>query len=436
MTNDPPESQTMPDMVNPGTHLQRRSPEEEQRLRSSAADTFIPHAAAAGVAHPSWRVALEQAVPQILPPADGPPDLVMIFASTSYASEYPSLLREVRERTCATTVVGCSGSGVLAGGQELDDVPALALIALWLPGVILHPVRLHQEMLGTLENPALWFGLSGVTPDEVNSWVVLGDPFRLDVQQLLDSLGTLYPGVPVVGGLTSSNLDERRGWVFIDDHVYDEGAVALAISGPYRMLPVVSHGCEPIGETWTVTSADRNVLHAISNRPALDVLEDALRTVPAHRREHARENLVVGFAVDEYRDEFHRGDYLVRGVIGVDEEHGSMTIGGIPRLGQTIQFQVRDADVADIDLEQALTEARAILGKQRPVAGLLFTCTSRGETLFGLPNHDAAAIQTAFAGLPVAGASVCTEIAPAGRRICLQGFTATLGLLIHEPDVI
>jgi len=431
-----PERKTIPEVTDPGAGLLHHSHAGMQRPQFREADVLIPHAAAAGIAHASWRVALEQAVQQTLAPADGPPDLVMLFASNSFSAEYPTLLREVRERTCAATVVGCSGSGVLAGARELDDVPALALIAFWLPGVILHPVRLHQEMLGTLEDPALWFGLSGVTPDRVKAWIVLGDPFRLDVQLLLDGLGTLYPAIPVVGGLTSSHRDERRGWVFIDDHVYDEGAVALAIGGPYRVLPVVSHGCEPIGETWTVTATDRNVLHAISNRPALDVLADTLQTVPAHRRQHARDNLVVGFAADEYRDEFHRGDYLVRGVIGVDEEHGSMTIGGIPRLGQTIQFQVRDADVADIDLEQALTEARAILGVRRLVAGLLFTCTSRGETLFGLPNHDAAAIQAAFAGLPVAGASVCTEIAPAGRRICLQGFTATLGLLIHEPDLL
>ncbi|MGI8485333.1 MAG: FIST signal transduction protein [Thermomicrobiales bacterium] len=395
-------------------------------------DAVTPHAAAAAVSQPSWRVALERAISQTLSPEHGPPDLVMLFASTAYAADYPELLRETRERTCAATIVGCSGSGVLGAGIELEDVPALALIALWLPGAILRPVRVHQEMIGFVE-PTLWPHLMDVEPAIVSSWIMLADPFRLDVQTLLDGLGAHYPGLPIVGGLTSSHRDERRGWIFLNDHVYDEGAVALAIGGPYHVLPVVSHGCEPIGETWTVTGVDRNVLHSISNRPALDVMEETLQSVPATRRQHARDNLVVGFAADEYRDEFHRGDYLVRGVIGIDEAGGSMTIGGMPRLGQTIQFQVRDADVADIDLVQALTEARAILGTRKPVAGMLFACTARGETLFGLPNHDAAAVQAAFSELPVIGVSVCAEIAPAGRRIGLQGFTATLGLLVHDP---
>ena len=407
---------------------------DTQTTPPGTVDAVPPHAAAAVVSHSSWRVALERAISQTLSPEDGPPDLVMLFASTAYAMEYPELLRETRERTCAATIVGCSGSGVLAAGIELEDVPALALIALWLPGAILRPVRVHQEMIGLVE-PSLWPQVMDVDPAVVTSWLVLADPFRLDVQALLDGLGTHYPGLPIVGGLTSSHRDERRGWIFLDDHVYDEGAVALAIGGPYHVLPVVSHGCEPIGETWTVTGADRNVLLAISNRPALEVMEETLQSVPAARRQHARDNLVVGFAADEYRDEFHRGDYLVRGVIGIDEASGSMTIGGIPRPGQTIQFQVRDADVADIDLVQALTEARAILGTRRPVAGVLFACTARGETLFGLPNHDAAAVQDAFAELPVSGVSVCAEIAPAGRRIGLQGFTATLGLLVHDPSV-
>ena len=408
-------------------------PWAEPTLRPLMGDDAIPRAAAAVVEDASWQSALERAVVQTIVPADSPPDLVLLFASTAYADEYPALLRETRERTCAATIVGCSGSGVLGNGIEVEGRPALSLIAFWLPGSTLRPVRLHQELLGILDEPALWTGVSGVAPHEVRSWIVVADPFRLDVQALLDGLGALYPGLPVVGGLTSSRREQRRGWVFLDDHVYDEGAIALAIGGPYRILPVVSHGCDPIGEAWTVTGAERTQLTSISNRPALDVLNDALASVPAARRQHATENLVVGFAADEYRDEFHRGDYLVRGVLGIDQERGSMTIGGFPRVGQTVQFQVRDADVADIDLQQTLTEARAILGAHRPVAGVLFTCTVRGTALFGSPNHDAAAVQAAFGGLPVAGTFASAEIAPAGRHLGLQGFTATLGLLIHDP---
>lgn len=391
-----------------------------------------PRASSAVVEHPSWRIAIDRAVHEVLAGRPSPPDLVFLFASSAYAGDYPELLREARERTCARTVVGCSGVGVAGNGKELECRPAVSLLALWLPGATVHPVRIHQEHLSLLADPDLWATLSGVEPDDVASWIVLGDPFRHDTQTLLDGLSNLYPGVPVVGGLTSSPRDERQGWVFLDDRVYDEGGIALAIGGPYRILPICSHGCDPIGQTWTVTGVDKNTLLTISNRPALAVMEEALSTVPAARREHCAENLVIGFAADEYRDEFHRGDYLVRGIIGVDEERGAIVVGGKPRCGQTVQFHVRDAEVADIDLEQALTDARALIGRQKPIAAWLFACTARGTALFGQPHHDAHALQQAFPGLPTAGTIVSTEIAPAGRRIGLQGFTATIGLLVHE----
>ncbi|HEU0165602.1 MAG TPA: FIST N-terminal domain-containing protein, partial [Thermomicrobiales bacterium] len=343
--------------------------------------------------------------------------------------------KETRDRTCAGTVIGCSGIGVAGNGLELEHRPALSLMAFWLPGAKIRPVRIHQENLSLLSDPELWTSLSGVEPADVTSWVVLGDPFRHDVQILLDGLSDLYPGIPVVGGLTSSPRDDRRGWVFLDDRVYDEGGIALAIGGPYRIEPICSHGCDPIGETWTVTGAEKNVLLTISGRPALDVMNDTLKSVPSEKRAAAIENLVVGFAADEYRDEFHRGDYLVRGVIGVDEARGSITVGGKPRCGQTVQFHIRDSEVADIDLEQALTDARALLAGSRPVAGLLFACTARGSALFGSSHHDARALQLAFPLMPAAGTVVCAEIAPAGRRIGIHGLTATIGLLVHDDLV-
>ena len=50
-------------------------------------------------------------------------------------------------------------------------------------------------------------------------------------------------------------------------------------------------------------------------------------------RERARTNLVVGLAADEYRDAFARGDFMVRGILGIDQERSAIVLGGIPRLG-------------------------------------------------------------------------------------------------------
>lgn len=383
--------------------------------------------------HPEWRVALDHVVRETMQGASGPPDLVVVFVSPVWAAEYSSLIAELRAATCAATLVGCSTSGVIGNGRETEGTPAISVLAGWMPSAVLQPVRLTQEHLAMLDEPDAWECWGAPDPATIRSWLIFTEPFRFDVQVLLDGMTRRFPGVPVLGGITSGRREERTGWVFLDGHVYEEGAVALAIGGDVCVLPMMAHGCEPIGEAWTVTGAERNVLSSISNRSAVSVMHDALASVPAERFPWAMRNLVLGIATDEYRDDFHRGDFLLRGVIGVDEEAGSLTIGGMPRVGQTVQFHLRDGESATIDLVQSLTDVQATLGDRVPLGGILFDCVSRGVAMFGESHHDAALIRAALGEVPVMGGFVSGEIGPAGRRNGLHAFTATLALLIHDP---
>jgi small ligand-binding sensory domain FIST len=236
-----------------------------------------------------------------------------------------------------------------------------------------------------------------------------------------------------MGGMASGMIAERRSCVFFDGQWYDEGAVALGIGGPYSLQPFVSQGCEPVGEAWTITGVDRNVVLGISNRPAVDVLQDTITALPEAQRQRAQNNLVVGLAVNEYRDAFFRGDFVVRGILGLDPGRGAIVLGGLPRVGQTLQFHLRDAAAAEADLEAMLERAVPPPGRV-PVAALLCTCDGRGQALFGVPNHDAGLASRALGRVPLVGAFCIGEIGPLGDATVLHGFTATLGLLYHEQD--
>lgn len=397
-----------------------------------AATTHGARAASALVESDSWRMAIDLAVHQVIADDDPDPDLVVLFANPAFGDDCADLVREARERTRARTLIGCVADVVLANGEEVDRQPGLSMIALWLPGALIHPVRLHQEQVCLFDEPHLWREVTGSPAGGVNAWLVIAEPFRIDVQSVLEGLTDLYPGSSIMGGLASGIRPDRQPCVFFDDQVYDEGGVALAIGGPYQLVPFVSQGCEPVGETWTVTAMERNTILTISNRPALDVLRSSVATLPEREWEGAHSNLVVGFAVDEYRDAFHRGDFIIRGLLGIDSEAKTLTVGGMPRVGQTIQFHVRDARTADVDLHQMLVEARAHALTGSPVAGLLCTCVGRGTKLFGTSNHDPAAVRAAFGDVPVAGAHCRGEIGPLGGRTVLHGFTATFGLLMHD----
>jgi small ligand-binding sensory domain FIST len=376
-----------------------------------------------------WRSVLESMQPGLsLPTSDETVDLALLFASDAYADEFKDMLAAVRWMTGAKTVIGCSGSGIFGPGQEIEDAPAIALQLFSLPGVEMHAAHVTQLDVAGIDE-----GWVRALPeaDTVNGWLMFSDPFTVDSEVLLQRFSDLYDKKPLVGGLASGNYRRRRTFLFLNDEVLDEGAVLLSIGGAFTVKSVVSQGCAPIGETWTITAAEGNVIETIGMRPALEVLYDTFRDLAPETQERARSNLLVGLAMNEYRDEFARGDFLIRNLMAVDQQTGTITVGALPRVGQTLQFQLRDPEAADEDLVTLLNLARSDLsGDFPPVGALLCCCNGRGAGLFGESGHDVQKLEEVMGPLPVAGFFCNGEIGPVGGHNFLHGFTASLALIV------
>ena len=136
--------------------------------------------------------------------------------------------------------------------------------------------------------------------------------------------------------------------------------------------------------------------------------------------------------INEYLDEFHRGDFLVRNLLGADAASGTIALGALPRMGQTLQFQRRDADAATEDMKELLSRARKGTAGRRIFGGCLCTCNGRGSHLFGMPHHDAGLIQEQLGKLAITGFFCNGEIGPVGSKNFLHGYTASLGLFVER----
>jgi small ligand-binding sensory domain FIST len=205
------------------------------------------------------------------------------------------------------------------------------------------------------------------------------------------------------------------------------GAVAVLVHGPIRMRTVVSQGCRPIGSPFVVTKADRNVILELGGRPALAQLQELFGSLAPDEQRLAQHGLHVGQVIDEYRATFGRGDFLVRNVQGADPDTGAIAIGDWVRVGQTVQFHVRDAATADEDLNLLLAAAKDESTAQCKGA-LLFTCNGRGTRLFNQPHHDAGTVARYWNDLPLAGFFAQGEIGPIGGKNFVHGFTASIAL--------
>jgi small ligand-binding sensory domain FIST len=202
--------------------------------------------------------------------------------------------------------------------------------------------------------------------------------------------------------------------------------VAVSLSGPARVRPVVSQGCRPIGRPAVITRAERNVIRQLGGRPALQRLEEEVEVLGEADLELLARGLHLGRAVDPTRRAFKRGDFLVRNVIGYDPAEGSIAIADEVRAGQTIQFHLRDAASAREDLETLLKETRA--AGAIPKGALLVSCNGRGSYLFAEPDHDASAVAREMGSIPLAGFFAAGEFGPVDGRNFVHGFTASLAL--------
>ena len=344
-------------------------------------------------------------------------DLAVVFAGAANLAHAEEGLRIVRERLGADALVGCGAQGVVGGGRELED-GGVAVWAAALPGARVAPF--HLEALAGAGSTVAIAGMPRT--DAADAVVLLADPYSFPAEALLAEMALDQPGLPVIGGLASAGGGPGAGALMLGDELVTGGAVGVTLEG-VDVQPCVSQGARPIGPEMVVTAADGNVIEELASKPALERLKEAIAELDLAERALAANGLLLGIVIDENKPEYERGDFLIRGLVGVDEESGSLQVGERVRVGQTVRLQVRDADSADEDLREALGRLPA-----RPAGALLFTCNGRGSHMFPVPDHDARALDEAFGGAPVAGFFCAGEIGPVGRRNFVHGFTATMAV--------
>ncbi len=344
-------------------------------------------------------------------------DFALAFTSAHHADRLADLWEGARSRSLARRLVACTGESIVGEGREIEGSAAVSLWAIRLAGGPSRAIRLEfadGEFRGWPED----------LPADRQTLLLLGDPFTFPADLLLKHLQSVAPGVQVLGGMASAGQAPGQNRLLLDGETFEGGAVGILLDSSTSVRSVVSQGCRPVGHTMIVTKADGNLIRELGRRPALEALREMFEDLPEADQALARQGLHVGRVINEYQGTFHRGDFLVRNVMGADP-NGAIAIGDTVRVGQTVQFHVRDADSADEDLRCLLAEGRGAV----PASGaLLFTCNGRGSRLFSKADHDAGVIRESLGPIPVAGFFAMGEIGPVGGQNFLHGFTASVAI--------
>lgn len=361
------------------------------------------------------------------------PDLCIAFVSPHFANDYKTLSKLIQDNLSPAQFIGCSAGGLIGGGQEIEHLPAIAVTAAILPGVKIDSFHLQSNTLPDSDSPPdQWQALIGQDSSSA-AIILLGDPFSFQISQLIAGLDYAFPNTVKIGGLASAAHNPGENILYLNKRTYNQGLVGIALSGNIEVSTIVSQGCKPISHPFTITKCDRNILYELDGKPAVKALHDALVSLDKSDQELAKHALLIGVAISEFKDDYKRGDFLIRNILGLDSNSGALVIGEQLHNSRTVQFQLRDASASAEDIRFLLKEHKDNYS-QAASGALLFSCLGRGSYLYGQANHDSNCFKQYLGDIPLCGFFCNGEIGPVGGSTFLHGYTSSFGIFRPKPE--
>lgn len=365
--------------------------------------------------HPVATHAVGEVAGAVLEDLGGAPDVVAVFVTAPHTGTLEDIATALQQLLQPRVMIGATAVAVLANGVEIEKGPALAVWAAQL-GEAVHSARITADQS---VDGWVFRGLDAL--ESGRAVVLVGDPYTFPAEEFLATVAEARPDLTVIGGMASAARGPGGNRLVVDGAITTHGAVGFVVGHAGEPEALVSQGCRPIGQPYTVTKSERNMIYELGGQPALERLMTMLDALSPEDRALAAHGLHCGVVIDEHRVDFGAGDFLVRNVLGADRDSGAVAVAAVVPIGATVQFQVRDADTAHRELVDLLTGRHA-------AAALVFTCNGRGTNLFTTPNHDAALVGQLLDTKAVAGMFCAGEMGPVGGHNFLHGFTASVAL--------
>lgn len=334
-----------------------------------------------------------------------------VYVSDSLDEDMRSILNRLRSETGIYHWVGTVGFGLCVSGEELFDLPAMAVMVGALP-------RDSFKVVPVITPDRIEL------PEDIIDWaaehqpalgIVHTDPRVPGIEATLDMIQE-KTGCFLIGGMTASRGAHEQ----IADEVVDGGVSGILFGSEITAHTGLTQGCTPIGQTHIVSACEENVLHRLDDRPAFEVFREDIGDLLA--RDLSRIEGYVHAALPIAGSD--TGDYVVRNLLGVFPEKGWVSIGEMVQPGDRIMFVRRDGTSAIADLKRMASDLKR-RADDAPRAAFYFSCIARGPNLFGRGSVEMKTISDILGDLPLIGFYANGEIS--NNR--LYGYTGVLALI-------
>lgn len=347
----------------------------------------------------------------------GAEGFALAFSSFQHARDARALSGALEDMLSPLPFVGWVGASAFHGLALAEQGPSLAVLVV--EGAPAYGRSTLQEGLGSHVAAML---CADAPPGRARFLAV--PPDALDAPGLLRSLDE--QGVPTVGAVCLSPGGHPTSALA---PVPAEGphAALLSVDG-LHVVTGVAQGARPLGPSRRVTAAQGTVVQFLDGRPAVDSLMADLPAPLRHDLAQLRGSLLAGVAT---RD---GAAFVMRHIVGIDPTSGAVAIADEVQDGAELVFALRDPEAARADLEETLASLVASLEGRRPLATVVFSGLGRDEAGMGVPLYDVGRVEDLLGagGCPVVGVSATGELATAGARTELFGYSCVVCVLLED----
>ena len=354
-------------------------------------------------------------------------DMAIFFCTYPHATQLKEMSNEIARVTAAKEIAGCTGYGIIAGSQEVEQSNALSVLVI--ASDLMKGKSFFVQPQPKSEPQTAQKIVNESRPGNVaqNVAIMFPDFSQMHPELLMNAMRKLAPEDIWVGGCPSGDRSSDSTYQAANGQAGTHAISGMYLSGNFHHVIGVAQGAIPIGKTYTITQSKENCILTLDDKTAYEALVELAKAHPLPVSQDPNSWIFMALSSASDKEPLAREGFFVRNILGVDPKRGLIAVAANIKEGQRVSFAIRDPAMAKEDLRNVLKRIKRDLPS--PIKfGLYFNCCARGKSLYQTGGVDTAIIEEALGTFPLAGFFTFGEIGPMLGSSLLHNYSGVLFL--------
>jgi len=361
------------------------------------------------------------------PAVDSEQTLLLVFGGHSFLQD-DAVIQNLLQHYPSSYAIGCSTAGEIFDGKIYDDSLSVAVLHFQQTRVKF----VCSHVVDDSQTEAVAHKLAtDLAADNLAAVLLFNDGLHINGSALIRGLhGVFDQKVPVTGGMAGDGEMFEHTWVLCNGKLKENHIAMLGMYGDALCFQYGSKGGWDIfGPERKVTRSENNVLYELDGKPALSLYKDYLGELAEGLPATGMMFPLLVFS-EQQQD-------LVRTIIGVNEDDGSLTLAGDIAQGASTKLMHANFDHLVTGASEAAGEIKfdCCCNNDQTLA-LAISCFGRRKVLKDRTEEEVEAVRDVLSGdIKITGFYSYGEFSPLSSGTCdLHNQTMTITLISEQCD--